>query len=213
MSNSISSMASFLFAKIDTGSKGYLEKTDFDSAFSQLSSSGSTTSADQLFSTMDSNGDGKVTQDEMSAGIKKLAAALDSQFQSLRMAGAMEGGQGLPPPPPPPNNDAGFTKEELQSQLDSVGSSDAKRSALLSKTINNFSAADTNGDGKVSFQEAMAYDKANPTSTTSTNGNADTTTSTNAEDDLKLMLTILQLMKTYQSASSSDSTSALATTA
>jgi Ca2+-binding EF-hand superfamily protein len=222
MSTTISSLASYLFAKIDTGSKGYIEKTDFESAFSKVSSTTSTSSADELFSKLDSNGDGKLTQDEMSTSIQKLADALDSQFQSMRMAGAMGGG-GMPPPPPA--NDAGFTKEELQSQLDSIGSSDSTGSSLISKIISNFSAADTNGDGKVSLQEAMAYDQSNPSSSatassggttssatssgSSATSSSDTTALAQAAQEMKLMLTIMQLMNAYQSSATASATSSV----
>lgn len=44
--------------------------------------------------------------------------------------------------------------------------------------MDNFDAADTNQDGgKVSFQEAIAYDKANPTTSTSSSGTSTTSTS------------------------------------
>jgi hypothetical protein len=100
-----SKMAEDLFSQIDASGKGYIEKTDLESAFQKLSSS-STSTADEIFSSLDGNGDGKITQNEMSAGIQKLSDALDSQFQSMRMAGAMGGMAGMPPPPPL-GNDAG----------------------------------------------------------------------------------------------------------
>jgi Ca2+-binding EF-hand superfamily protein len=185
-----SKLAEDLFSQIDTTGKGYIEKSDLESAFQQVSSA-SGASADELFTSLDSDGDGKVTQDEMSSGLKSLMDTLDSQFQSMRMNEAMGG----MPPPPPPANDAGFTKDELQSQLDEIGSSDSKRSDLLSKVIENFDTADTDGDGKVSFKEAMAYEQSSASSSTS-----DTTSTASASgstSEAQLMLQIMKLAQAY----------------
>ena len=73
----------------------------------------------------------------------------------------------MPPPPPPEGGDAGMTKDQMSSKLSEVGSSDSQLSSLLTNTLKNFEAADTNQDGKVSAQEAMAYQKASETSTSS----------------------------------------------
>lgn len=69
--------------------KGYLEKSDLSTAFSQISgtssststSSSSTASVDDVFAKLDSNRDGKVTEDELSTGLDALAAELDSPVQ------------------------------------------------------------------------------------------------------------------------------------
>jgi Ca2+-binding EF-hand superfamily protein len=213
MSNTISGLAGYLFSKLDSTGKGYFEKTDLESAFSQAvsaTSTTSTTSADALFATLDGDGDGKVTQDEMTAGIRQLASALDGQFQDSRLAQARDAGH-APPPPPPPGKDTGFTKDELQSQLDAIGSSDSKRSTLISGIVANFEAADTNGDGKVSFSEAMAYDRSSSDSSA-----AETTTATSATSDgseLKLLMTVMQLVQAYQAGSSTGTEASVVATA
>jgi Ca2+-binding EF-hand superfamily protein len=184
-----SKLAEELFAQIDTTGKGYIEKSDLESAFKQVSSTSSSSAADELFASLDGNGDGKVTKDEMSSSLKSLMDSLDSQFQSMRMNEAMGG-----MPPPPPGNDAGFTKDELQSQLDEIGSSDSKRSSLISKVIENFDKADTNGDGKVSFKEAMAYDQSGTSSTTSTTSSSN---KTDSSSEAQLMLQIMKLAQAY----------------
>lgn len=210
MSNTIGSIASYLFTKLDTASKGYIEKTDLESAFASVASSASTSSADELFSTLDGDGDGKVTQDEMSAGIRSLADALDGQFQKLRMASAMGGGGQMPPPPPP--DDAGFTQEELASQLESIGSSDSKRASLISNIVANFSAADADGDGKVSFREAMAYDQGSTAKTTASAGSSEGDSQA-ATDELQLMLTVMQLVRAYQADSVTGTAATISTSA
>ena len=79
---------------------------------------------------------GAAMEYSLSTSIKKLADELDSQFNQSRMEGAM------PPPPPSSSgsadgtsNDTGFTKDELTSQLSQIGSSDSKRSTLISNIV------------------------------------------------------------------------------
>lgn len=197
------SAISQLFAKLDTKSRGYLDQSDLVSAFSQINSGSSSTAASDVFSALDSNSDGKVTESEFSTTLSKLQAELDSQFSQMRMSGhGGHGSQGMAGmPPPPPQNDAGFTKDELTSQLSEIGSSDSKRSSFISNIVQNFSAADTNGDGKVSFSEAQSYNSnstSGTSSTTSTNA-SNGTSSTNASSDAQVMFQIMQLMHAYGS--------------
>lgn len=211
-----STMAEDLFAKLDTTGKGYIEQSDLASALSSVSglsstssssdSTTSTTSASELFSQLDSDGDGKVTQDELKTSIQKLAESLDSQFDEMRMQGAM------PPPPPPSESDAGFTEEELTEQLAEIGSTDSARSSLISNVVNNFDAADTNEDGKVSFQEAIAYDKANPTSSSSAatdstsstdSGTSTTSVASSDKSDAQVFRQLMELLRTYGDADDS----------
>jgi Ca2+-binding EF-hand superfamily protein len=221
MRHNTSKMAQDLFSQIDTSGKGYIEKSDLESAFQKLSSSSSSSSSstsDQIFSSLDSNGDGKITQEEMTTGLQKLSDALDSQFQSMRMSEAMGGmgAMGGMPPPPPPQNDTGFTKDELQTQLDQIGGTDSKRSSLISNIVANFDEADTNGDGKVSFKEAMAYDQSSNSSSTTSSSSSSSSTSTSSSStasEAKLMLTILQLVHAYQASATSSTTSGISTSA
>jgi len=195
-----SAMAEELFSKLDTSGKGYIEQSDLTSALSSLSSStlskSSSSSASDIFSELDSNGDGKVTKDEFSTSLKKLADQLDNQFNQARMEGAT-------PPPPPPSDDTGFTKDELNSQLSEIGSSDSNRSSMISDIIQNFEKADTNSDGKVSFKEAMAYDQANNTSSsnsTTSSSTASTTSSgstTTQATDQQVFRQLMELLRIY----------------
>lgn len=212
-----SQMASKLFSKLDTKGQGYLEKSDLQSALSSLSSdsSSSDSDVDALFTQLDSNSDGKVTQDEMTTQLQKLADELDSQFSQMRMQSGMDGAQGMPPPPPQESQDSGFTKDELSSQLEEIGSTDSKRSSLISDIVNNFAAADTDGDGKVTNQEAMAYEQQNSDSSSSSNSSS-SSSSTSASTEAKLMHQIMELMRAYggeQSAYSSAYSSVVSTSA
>ena len=193
-------MAEDLFSKLDTSGKGYIQESDLESALSGLKSTSSTQSASDIFSQLDSDSDGKVTKDELSTSIKKMAEELDSQFNQMRMQG------GMPPPPPSgaQGSDSGFTKDELTSQLSEIGSSDSARSSLISKVVENFDKADTNSDGKVSFQEAMAYDQSTKTSTssTSTHSSSDSTSSnstatSSAKTDAQVFRQLMELLRTY----------------
>ena len=209
-----STMAEDLFAKLDTTGKGYIEQSDLTSAISGLSSTSSSgSSASELFSQLDSDGDGKVTQDELTTSLQKLAESLDSQFDQMRMQG------GMAPPPPPSESDAGFTEEELTDQLAEIGGTDSARASLISNVVNNFDAADTDEDGKVSFQEAIAYDKANPASsssstTDSTNSTDSTSSATSVASsdttDAQVFRQLMDLLRTYGSAD--DSTKNLVST-
>jgi Ca2+-binding EF-hand superfamily protein len=196
-----SKLAEDLFSQIDSTGKGYIEKSDLESAFKQVTST-SSSSSDELFTSLDSNGDGKVTKDEMSSSLKSLMDSLDSQFQSMRMSDAMgAAGANGSRPPPPPENDAGLTKEELQSQVSQIGGSDSKRSGLISTVIENFDKADTNGDGKVSFKEAIAYDQSGTSASTGTTSSTDTTassgSSSTSSSEAQLMLQIMKLAQAY----------------
>ncbi|SDG71218.1 EF-hand domain-containing protein [Propionivibrio dicarboxylicus] len=215
-------IASELFSVLDSSGKGYIEESDLASALSSLSGTSSTTSsstssASDIFSQLDSNGDGKVTASEMSASLTKLADQLDTQFNQSRMQDAT----GSMPPPPPPTNDTGFTQDELEQQLSEISSSgstsDSQRADLISNIVNNFSAADTNGDGKVTFDEAMSYQQST-TSATSSSSSSSSSTSTSSDSsskdsststqttDAQMFRQLMDLLRLYGDGTSSNNT-------
>jgi Ca2+-binding EF-hand superfamily protein len=193
-SSMASSWASKLFTQLDTKNQGYIEQSDLASAYSKISDDGS--SVEEIFSQLDGDSDGKVTQDEMTSAIEQIAAELDQQFNHMRMHGGPGDAQGMPPPPPPPQNDSGFTEEELASQLEEIGSTDSQRSELISKVLENFDAADTDSDGKVSFKEAMALDQSSNSSSSDTASATETSSASDIQADV--MKQIVQLMQAYQ---------------
>jgi len=203
MVSSISSTSiSQLFTRLDTKSQGYLEKSDLVSAFAGFSNDSSSSSVDDVFQALDSDQDGKVTKGEFSTTLTKLQEELDSQFNQMRMQG--QGGQGPQgmggmPPPPPPQNDSGFTQDELSAQLEEIGSSDSDRASFINNIVQNFSAADSNGDGKVSFQEAQAYNSQSDSTsgTSSTTGTTTSTATTANNSEAQVMFKIMQLMHAY----------------
>ncbi len=215
MVSTISSSTSIsqLFTKLDTKSQGYLEKSDLISAFANIGGDNNSSSVDDVFQALDSDSDGKVSESEFTFTLSKLQEELDSQFNQMRMHGqGGHGPQGMGgmPPPPPPQEDSGFTKEELSSQLEEIGSTDSERSSFISNVVNNFEAADADGDGKVTFQEAQAYNSQSDSSTASDSSTTTTAAaSTAANSEAQVMLKIMQLMHAYGSFSDNDSKSAL----
>lgn len=149
MSSAISSVGSTswvnsLFTKIDTKNQGYIDKSELQTALSQISSDD--TSVDQVFSKLDADSDGKISESELSDGLQKLSDELNNQFNQSRLITASE-------------DETGFSQAELTSMIEEIGDTDAKRTSLMQSIVDNFEAADTNGDGKVSNTEAMAYDQ------------------------------------------------------
>lgn len=201
ISSSVSSLASSIFSKLDTKSQGYIEKADLQSAFANLDSASSSSDTDAFFSKIDGDQDGKITESELTAGINNLVEQLNSQLNSAR------GGQEMPPPPPPGGmpppptggDDAGFTKDELTEIASTTD--DTKLSGLMSSVAANFEAADTNEDGKVSSQEAMAYQRkaesgssGSSTSQTSANTSSESTIDQQAAS---VLMKIAQLIPAY----------------
>ena len=191
--SSYSSAASYLFSKIDSSNKGYIEKTDLLSAFSSLTTDD--TNAEDVFTQLDGDSDGKITESEFSSALETLAETLNSQYDQMRMSM-------MPPPPPPQGSgtDEGFTAEELTSQLEEIGETGSARSTLISSIVENFDAADTDSDGKVSNAEAMAYAEANDI----TAGNTDASAGTGSESDsattvsdARIFHQIMELMRAY----------------
>lgn len=204
-SSMASSWANKLFTQLDTKNQGYIEQSDLESAFSKISDS--TADVEDVFTQMDSDSDGKVTENELTTALQQVAEELDSQFNSMRMQGGSEGmggpgGPGGMPPPPPPENDTGFTAEELASQLEEIGDTDSKRSELISNVLANFDEADSDGDGKVTFQEAMALDQSSESSSSTTasatTSSTDTSSTSTAQNDDSVLMKIMQLMQAYQ---------------
>lgn len=215
ISSSVSSWTSALFSQLDTSNKGYISQSDLSTAFSTLNSTGSdsSSSASKLFSSMDSDNDGKITKDELASTLQSLADQLNSQYDASRMASAM--GQGMPPPPPPADSaesDSGLTKDQMTSIASTTD--DSKLANLLNNVASNFSAADTDGDGKVTRKEAMAYQEStqNSAGTQSTASASSQTTESSSEK--MVAKRILELLQAYSgSLGTSTSTSSVSLSA
>ena len=148
-------MADELFSRLDTSGKGYIEKSDLQTAFQSVPAS-SSASADDVFASLDGDRDGKVTRQEMSDSIKQLSESLEGQLHGMRMNGAM-GGMGMRGGGNGDGDEAGLTEEDLSSQLAGIGNADSQRASMLTNLLENFDQVDTDGNGKVSFEETGGY--------------------------------------------------------
>ncbi len=141
---------------MDSDSSGSVDSAEFSSAALALSISDES-AISSAFSSLDSDGDGTISQEELSA--------------SLSQSSGMVAGSMPPPPPPPPSSseseDTGYTQEELTAMAEEVGSSDSNLASLLASVVENFDAADSDGDGKVTAAEAMAYQQSTSEGTSS----------------------------------------------
>lgn len=191
-----------LFAALDTDDQGYLEVSDFTDALSALSGDGDAgASAEAVFAALDGDGDGKLTRSEMSASMEKLAGQLDDQFHRMRL----EQG-GMPPPAPPAaTDDSGLTQDELSAMVEELGRSDDPRAALLSRVAENFEAADANSDGRVTADEAHAYDESTRNASASAGGGSEVAT----DDGRAVLQRIMQLAASYAGGAATNATGSL----
>ncbi len=210
MSFSISSLssqiASNMLSKIDTKNQGYIDKTELSTAYSSVDTSNAD-SSDDMFSHLDSDGDGKVTKSELTTGIENLLSKLNSS--------SVQGqGDGNQPPPGDDQaqtegthgkhhhteNDTGLTKDQMTKMASD--SKDSKFSSMLKDVSANFDSADTNKDGKVTREEAMAYEKSKNASssqsdnTSPSNPGSDNNVSSNNNGDAVLNK-IAELLQKY----------------
>lgn len=231
-------MASQLFSRLDTQNQGYISESDLAGALGETSSGTSASSdssqTEALFKQLDGDGDGKVTESELSSGLQNIMSQLDTQMQYMGKrgfggegghhggpegAGGMGGMGGMPPGPPPQasgtdDTDEGFTQDQLTSMASSATDSNSQRNTLFSALASNFSSADTDGNGKVSRNEAMSYAKENNlgpganNNSATTASNSDTgATSSSDSDGAALMKKIMQLMHAYEQGSGSSTAS------
>lgn len=156
-SSTSTDFAEALLTSMDSDSSGSIDSTEFSSAALALSNSDESTIS-SLFSSLDSDGDGTISEDELSS--------LFTTEESETVA------SGMPPPPPPTSSsseeDTGYTAEELTAMAEESASTDTNLSSLLSAIAENFDAADTDGDGKVTSSEAMAYQQSSLETTDAT---------------------------------------------
>ena len=74
-------------------------------------------------------------------------------------------------------------------------------------TGNNGSYADNNGDGKVTREEAMAYEQSASTSTSATTTASTASTASSASSDAEIMKRIMDLVHAYGRSGSNTTTS------
>lgn len=156
-SSSATSESSFveaLLTSMDSDSSGSIDSTEFSSAALALADSDESAISD-AFTSLDSDGDGTISSDELSSMLTQMSSSM---------------AQGTMPPPEQSSSgeDAGLSEEEITSMLEDVSSTDSNLASLLTSVSENFSAADADGDGKVTFAEAMSYQQSTEASTDTT---------------------------------------------
>lgn len=102
------------------------------------------------FDTADADGDGKVTMQEAMTYRESTEGDGDTKLM-----------QGMPPPSPEAmdgtTKDSGITADELTALLEELAETDSEKAAGIQSLIDNFDSADSDGDGKVTMQEANSF--------------------------------------------------------
>jgi Ca2+-binding EF-hand superfamily protein len=148
-----------LFSKIDSDSSGGIDKVEFSTLAKKLSEdTGNDLTADDVFTTYDSDGDGSLSSDELKAFMKDNA-----------------------PPPPPPNGMGGPSGKNTSNMEDDLFAKlDTDEDELINKTEFStfaekiskntgdtldvddvFTTYDADGDGSLSSDELKAFMKDN----------------------------------------------------
>lgn len=179
-----SQISSAIFSKLGANNQGYIDKSQLATALGSSDSSTDASSTDATFTALDTDSDGKITKSEMTKGIESLLSKLEGSSSTQAKEGMPPPPPGGMPPPPPPNDDdststdTGLTKEQMTEMASSTN--DKKLSSLLSDVANNFDAADTDKNGKVTRDEAMAYEESKKSS--GSTSDASSTKSANSQD-------------------------------
>lgn len=158
-----------------TSISGYSSYSSVSSYFQTRSSTQSTeesksgASLEDLFSSIDSDGDGSVSKTELKSFADSLSAQMQSTLLGAQESGGAQGAFGPPPPPPGEGKSAADMMSEMDTDGDGSVSSDElkafgeahgpKSSEAASKAEEAFASADTDGDGQLSSEEFETFDK------------------------------------------------------
>ena len=158
-----------VFTKIDANGDDRIDKDELSAFLEQASSTSGVNSSsdlDELFSVMDADGNGSITQQEASNAIGDILKQLQGQMMNARIGGM----GGMPPPPPMgPPPDTAESDEEMFSSIDTNGDGyidQTEISTMLESLSQNqdtisdgpdvadlLSRDDTDGDGQISQDE------------------------------------------------------------
>lgn len=194
-SSSTSSSQSASYDPADTNKDGTVSATE---ALAYALSNSSSTSSSSDASTSSSSTD-------TTASNTDIANALASMMQNVLQPGQAEGHHGHHGGG---KKDEGLTADQMTEIASKTDDSDL---ASLMKTLaSNFEAADANGDGKVTHDEAMAYQEQNQATGATTTASTSSSSSASALDE-NVVKQIMQLVQTYSGQSSSKAQSSLGT--
>ncbi|MFC7297997.1 EF-hand domain-containing protein [Herminiimonas aquatilis] len=160
-----------IFASLDTKNQGYLGKEELQAAFDANStdSAANAEKVDQIFKTLDADGDNKITKAELSVGLEQMGGPEQAADSS---AGAVDASAA------PASAPAGGARPSGSGSGDSADSDSTE-----------YEAADANKDGTVSLQELVAYQATHPTATS---------TESDAQTSMKAVMKIVaQLTQAY----------------
>lgn len=150
-----------------------------------------------------STDDSTSTDTDTTASSDSVSSALASLVQGMmqpppKTEGGHHGGKG---------KDDGLTVDQMNEIASTT--TDTNLADLMKTLSSNFAAADANQDGKVTRDEAMAYQEENQTTTSATT----TASASSSSDDLDtaVMKRIMELVQTYSGQSSSKAQSTLST--
>lgn len=193
--DSTSSSQSASYDPADTNKDGTVSATE---ALAYALSNSSSTSSSSDASTSSSSTD-------TTASNTDIANALASMMQNVLQPGQAEGHHGHHGGG---KKDEGLTADQMTEIASKTDDSDL---ASLMKTLaSNFEAADANGDGKVTHDEAMAYQEQNQATGATTTASTSSSSSASALDE-NVVKQIMQLVQTYSGQSSSKAQSLLGT--
>jgi len=140
-------ITSSVFDKLDTKSQGFIDKAELTTAFEDAGVQ------DMDVEAIDSDKDGKITKSEMTVGVENLIAQLESSALSgMNGSGTTSSSDDIQIP------DSEISSEAAPKEA-SAPPPGKKESPVTgaAATSENYEAADTNKDGKVSVKEAVAY--------------------------------------------------------
>lgn len=145
-----------MFAKVDADGSGGVDKSELQSLLddvTQKTGVSNSTSTDELFSQIDSNGDGNLSQDELGEGMKSIMPPPPStmDFAQSRSGSGDDLFGKLDT-----DGSGAVSQEELQALLDKVASDHGTDSASASSGSDMFAKLDTDGNGSLSQAEFKA---------------------------------------------------------
>lgn len=145
-----------MFAKVDADGSGGVDKSELQSLLddvTQKTGVSNSTSTDELFSQIDSNGDGNLSQDELGEGMKSIMPPPPSTMDFAQS----RSGSGDDLFGKLDTDDSGaVSQEELQALLDKVASDHGTDSTSASSGSDMFAKLDTDGNGSLSQAEFKA---------------------------------------------------------
>lgn len=152
-----------MFAKVDADSSGSVDKTELQGLLDDIAQKtgvSNSNSTDELFSQIDSNSDGSLSQDELGQGMKSIMPPPPSTMdfaQSRSDSSTSSAGNGDDLFSKLDTDGSGaVSQDELQALLDKVASDHGTNSTLATSSGDMFAKLDTDGNGSLSQTEFKA---------------------------------------------------------